>query len=245
MAKFLVLPGYLQSGKILAEKGSTFRKLMTKLNHQLDYIDPPVIIEKYQDLVFSLGDSEEECNAKWQKIVESNANRCWFQHSDTNGYVKFDESYNYLVKYLKENGPYDGIIGFSQGSGIMLTIMNNPDFNFKLCMSFSGFCFTVPADEKDDRININYQIEDPEEYNRRNIINKEYTQYYKNKPTTKLFNIFGDSDMVVPKVRSTFVNSIYPNVENFEFEGGHMMPNKKPFLRPLIERIQEVLESSD
>ena len=78
--RFLCLPGYLQSGKILAEKSSGIRKAFTKkLGYELDYIDPPIVIGSPSDLPFSLGDGAE-AEERWQGLVDKNANRCWWQH---------------------------------------------------------------------------------------------------------------------------------------------------------------------
>lgn len=242
--RFLVLPGYLQSGKILAEKSSGLRKLLTKKGYQLDYIDPPIIINHYNELSFTLADTKDACDAKWQDIVNRGLNKCWWQHSDENGYQGFDQALNYVVDYIKQKGPYDGIIGFSQGSAMAIILINTITKyqieSFKVGMLFSGFCFTNPKDPKRDRININYQIEDQKEYIDANEINSDYGEYYNgsHQVPTRIINVYGSEDMVVPSVRSKFINSIYDGVVNIEHDGGHMMPNKKVFTTAVLEALE-------
>lgn len=228
--RLLVLPGYLQSGKVLAEKGSTFRKLMAKLGHTLDYIDPPLIINSYTDLGFKLGDTQQECDSKWSQIVAANCNRCWFQHNE-DGYVGLDDTYKYLVTYIKEHGPYQGLVGFSQGAGMLLMMSSHKEFEFAMCIAFSGFCLTV-GQLTHDRI---------EEYINEVHVDPRYQQYYSDIPaSTRYFHVYGKSDMIVAPIRSKFGAWVFGGQE-FEFDGGHMMPNKKPFLRDFISKLNDSL----
>lgn len=233
--KFIVLPGYLQGGKTFAEKSSAIRKLLTKSNHELDYVDPPKVLASYKDLEFKLGESDQESQEKWDQIVEKNNNRCWWRHSEENPYEGFKELYEHMVNYIEKNGPYDGIIGFSQGAAMLLVLLLK--FDFKLCMTFSGFCFTVPK-SGEDGTTMNYTIEDLEVYQDKVKLREDYADYFRG--NTRILNIFGNNDMIVPNIRSKYVSKVFDNVENFEFEGGHMMPSKKPFLRPIVDIVNSL-----
>lgn len=239
MGRFVVLPGFMQCGKTLAEKSSGFRKLMKKYDHELDYIDPPIMINHYQELQFQLGDTKEDCEKKWQQVVDKNNNRCWWQHQEPNEYKGFEESYDYVLKYIDTHGPFDGIIGFSQGAALSLILLQK--LSVKVCIAFSGFCFTVPTDPNYDRVNINYQIDDVDVYYDKVGLNPQYANLYATDTNSKIFVVYGDSDMLVPGIRSQYAAKIFRNVEKYVFEGGHMVPNKKPFLQPIIDRINEEL----
>ena len=114
--KILCLPGYLQNGSTFAAKSSGIRKILTKkLDCQLDYVDPYHSIESWREFSFPIAANEEESDKTWASIVEKGNNVRWFEHKAPGVNLGLDESVNYLVDYIKQNGPYDGIIGFSQG----------------------------------------------------------------------------------------------------------------------------------
>lgn len=247
--KILCLPGYLQSGRIFAEKSSGLRKLLTKkLNLQLDYIDPPIVIDKKEDLPFSLGESEDEAEAKWASIVDQNLNRCWWQHRSPGNYEGFPSAFQYVVDYVKQNGPYDGIIGFSQGAAMAAMALNEliKTENIKIAVFFSGFVFTQAVNPEDDMANLNYQHEQIAEYATKVVLNPEYAAYFSvpNPLHCKVVNIYGSADMVVPAIRSKYLSTLYPesSLTQFEHDGGHFIPNKKPFLNPIVDIFKDVLE---
>ncbi|CUM45570.1 uncharacterized protein AC631_03728 [Debaryomyces fabryi] len=251
--KILCLPGYLQSGKIFAEKSSGLRKLLTKkLNLQLDYVNPPFVIKSKEDLPFTLAEEEEDADLKWKSIIDQNCNRCWWQHHDPNVYEGFDQSLEYLVGYIKENGPYDGIIGFSQGAAMSAVIINViseliPNHkNFQIAVLFSGFAFTEPIDpSKDNKLNLNYQINDTNEYTSKVKLIDNYKRYYRSMDTTtRVLNVYGSKDMTVPGIRSQYLSTTFKDemLTEYVHEGGHFIPNKKQFLTPIIEDFREVFD---
>jgi predicted esterase len=70
----------------------------------------------------------------------------------------FPDSIRFLVEYIQKNGPFDGVLGFSQGAGLavlLLLILSQDDwrgrFNipshvpqFRLAIILSGFRFQTP-----------------------------------------------------------------------------------------------------
>lgn len=253
--KFVCLPGYLQSGKVFAEKSSGIRKILTKkYNCQLDYIDPPILIPNKEELPFTLSEDENEANTKFSGLVDLNVNRCWWSHKSTPcRYEHFDEALSYVVDYIKENGPYDGIIGFSQGAAMAAIVANNinkllPSHeNFKVAVIISGFAFVEPKNPEDDREKLNTEITDVLTYTENVNLVPGYEKYFQ-APTdfdTSIILIYGSNDFAVPNVRSRHLESLYaPAVLNtFVHDGGHLVPNKKQFLNPVVEQIESSLES--
>ena len=71
---------------------------------------------------------------------------------------RFDEAIQYLVDFIEKNGPFDGILGFSQGAGmsvLLLLILSQEDwrkrFNiptdlpqFRLAIIIAGFKYATP-----------------------------------------------------------------------------------------------------
>ena len=59
-------------------------------------------------------------------------------------YLQFQDTIDYVMKYCKEHGPFDGIIGFSQGAALGLFLLALQDveslpYRFKFAVSYSGF----------------------------------------------------------------------------------------------------------
>ena len=67
----------------------------------------------------------------------------WIQDADKN-YPQFNDTVDYVLKCYEENGPFDGILGFSQGAGLGLflaALQEKGDIatDFKFVISYSGF----------------------------------------------------------------------------------------------------------
>lgn len=237
--RFLCLPGYLQSGKILAEKSSGIRKAFTKkLGYELDYIDPPIVIGTPSELPFSLGDGAE-AEERWQGLVDKNANRCWWQH-DLSGlnlrpYVGFDEALRYVTDYIRDHGPYDGIFGFSQGAA-MAAIVSNRENLVKLALLVLPFVFTQARSEDQDRVTLDFDVSDVQEYAKSVRIVPGYEKLYEiTNESLQTVVVYGSEDLVVPPIRSKYLASIFQNTTEIVHDGGHLVPNKKPIVNQLVE----------
>lgn len=222
MSKVLCLHGFLQNAKVFSEKSSGLRKLLKKSGIQTDYIDGPVLLEK-KDLPFEVDDD------KWAEIVESGVNRAWFYHSDISKELDVTDALKTVVEHIKANGPYDGIIGFSQGAAISSIIANTiqsyglPPFKFALHVS--GYTFTEPSENG-------------------LVITEKYQSAFSvpDDLTTKTLIIYGENDNSVPKERSIYLSELYKEKTVFNHDGGHFVPNKKDFLKPVVDSIVSALD---
>lgn len=255
MPKFLCLPGYLQSGKVFAEKSSGLRKILTKkLNYELVYLDPPTIIQSKEELPFVLSADGNEATEKWNSIVENNLNRCWWVHTEDGQYKGFKEAVEYVVQQIKETGPYDGIIGFSQGAAMSAAVANSlsgflPDHgHLKVAVLFSSFAFTQPVNKDETMAEINADVADLAVYKQKVELVPEYSKFFSSPPdfSTSVASVFGSEDGVVPGVRSEYLALLWPEgiVAEFKHDGGHYLPNKKQFLNPIVDFIKGKVEPS-
>lgn len=232
--KLLFLHGFLQNGKVFSEKSSGIRKLLKKASIQCDYIDGPVALEK-KDLPFTMEDD------KWEATVAANLNRAWFYHSEISSELDISEGIKTVVDHIKKEGPYDGIVGFSQGAALSTVITNNittlvpghPEF--KVSVIISGYSFTEPDPAKEGELRITEKYRDM--FTPATSMN------------TKIILIYGASDMAVPNVRSKYLKNLYDQqlgdvdqVKAYEHPGGHMVPNKKDIIRPIVEEIVSSLQ---
>lgn len=230
--KLLFLQGFLQNGKVFSKKSSGIRKLLKKSNVQCDYMDAPVILEK-KDLPFEMDD------AKWQETLNAGVNRAWFYHSDISSELDLSPAIEAVTKYIKDNGPYDGIVGFSQGAALASIITNKitelvPSHpQFKVSLLIAAYSFTEPDPENEGQLRISQKFQDSF------------------KPmddrTTKMLFVYGTADMAVPCERAKYLYNIYTKGQElddckaYEHPGGHMVPNKKDIIRPIVEEINTSL----
>lgn len=222
--KILCLHGFLQNGKVFSEKSSGLRKLLKKSQIQMDYIDGPVTLER-NDLPFEVDD------AKWQEIVDSQINKAWFYHFDNPEKLNIDAALNTVFNHIKTNGPYQGIIGFSQGAAISTIVANTigeklPDHGpFKLALHISGYSFT-DRDDSPERTELGINEKFAKEFS----VPEEFS--------TKTLFIYGEADNSVPFSRSQFLANLFTDKIAYKHDGGHFVPNKKDFLRPVVEEIE-------
>lgn len=251
MAKFLCLPGFLQSGSIFAEKSSGLRKTLSKkFNYELKYLDPPVIIPSADKLLFPLAATEEEAKEKWIEVEKANCNRCWWLPDGPDPYVGFTLSLDMVIDHIKENGPYDGIVGFLQGAAMAAVVANLieqrlPEHGpFRVAVLFSSFAFVEPLNSSDTLAELNNSITDVAQYAGKVKLYKGYEQYFQAaNSSTKYISILGTQDFLVPSIRTEYLNSLYPEIEVMKHDGGHYVPNKKSFITPLVESIKKAVDS--
>lgn len=249
MPKFLCLPGFLQSGALFAEKSLGLRKLLVKkLGYELDYIDPPYVITNKDQLPFVLSSDPEEEAQRWAGIVEKNLNRCWWLNTSDNTYLGFDEAEAYLKAHIAKNGPYDGVLGFSQGAAMAAIVANNfgefapSQAPLKIGVFFSPFAFTVPRQAGTTMAELNLSLLSLAEYSEQVELNPQYSGLFQNTDTpTKLLAVYGSEDSVVPPVRTQYLCARLPAMEVLVHDGGHYMPNKKQFVAPLVARISDAV----
>jgi predicted esterase len=107
--KLLCLHGYTQNGPLFAKRIAVLRKQLAKHNIECIFPSGP----------FKATETSEEDE------------QSWWNHQN-NIYVGMKESISILIKFVDENGPVNGIIGFSQGAAMTSILANSlkikPDY---------------------------------------------------------------------------------------------------------------------
>ena len=70
--------------------------------------------------------------------------KAWWVKAEDGSYPEFDATVDYVLDCYKNHGPFDGILGFSQGAGLGLflaALQEKGDIatDFKFAISYSGF----------------------------------------------------------------------------------------------------------
>ncbi|KAL4402799.1 hydrolase [Malassezia pachydermatis] len=147
--------------------------------------------------------------------IEKQARSWWRSTGDV--YEHWDESLAYLQQFCREHGPFDGVLGFSQGAsvaGVVSATLNYPDkahgfsdpiqdrpFLFSICVS--GF---RPADKRFDPI------------------------FEKLSPTPTLV-VLGMNDQIVSPTRTQEYINCCQQIRVLRHPGEHYLPSPAPWRR--------------
>ena len=190
--KVLVIHGYRQSAKSSKEKTGAFRKGLKKYLECVFITAPNRIPGKDEDVDneeygwwFSKRDQQLSFNATEETTIDEG----------------HDASVDLITKTVQEQGPFDGILGFSQGATMVAHICSlateeNSPFNFKFAILCAGFRSRSTAHER---------------------------YYDKDLSIPSLF-IFGDNDQVIEKGMSMQLSDMFTNKTIVNHAGGHFLP---------------------
>ena len=245
--KVLFLPGFLQNGHRLRQRSKALESMLNTHGLSVEYVDPPMKLLKKEQAGYKLGSTEEEAEAKWQLVIKRDFNRCWWDYQGKGDYKGFDESFKWIVEYINKNGPYFGIVGFSQGSAMAAILTNTitrysmqPQFKFTICIL--GFAFTEPLNtDPATRTNI-FDLHTVEEYLQHVKIRESYKSYY-TRPSnfsTKVIVVFGEQDPVCPPARVQYLARTFPKAIEIGFDGGHDVPSDADTINKIEAEIPSI-----
>ncbi|XP_078035383.1 esterase AGAP003155 [Augochlora pura] len=125
--------------------------------------------------------------------------------------VGFEDSIELIKKEFQKSGPFDGILGFSQGGAFatILCCMQQKkllEFQFNFAIIISGF----------------------------KSLCAPHAIYYDDKINIPSLHIYGDTDQIIPTEMAEKVSELFINKKIVKHEGGHYIPSKKDFYKDFI-----------
>ena len=194
--KILCLHGYRQNEHIFREKTGALRKLL-KGKGDFVFVSAPHVIPEEDNLKRSL---EQRERGWWF----SRTNNSYNALDETDISTGYEESVSFVLEMLERDGPFDGILGFSQGASFLSLLIHlqqtKPQLfelkNFKFAIFVSGFkssitthqhCYSIP-------------LELPS------------------------FHIMGSGDQVIPPVSSEHLSQHFTSPTLYQHAGGHYVP---------------------
>ncbi|PUU82742.1 serine hydrolase FSH [Tuber borchii] len=226
MSKLLFLHGYTQSGPLFSAKTKALQKTLLKSLPPQSALCYPTAPHP-----LSLSDLPGSPTPDTPTPIE---NYAWWRRNDATGeYVGIDGTWEFLSDYLDTNGPFDGVIGFSQGAALAAMLLSllerNPDRekpeNFttahpplKFGVCYSGFRAT-----------------------------ENYRYFYEPKIETPVLHVLGSLDTVVGEERSLeLVRTCAGGEERKVYHpGGHYLPTGKQYANMLLGYILEHIKAPD
>ncbi|WFD44818.1 dihydrofolate reductase [Malassezia psittaci] len=184
------------------------------------YVNAPIHVKPFASesnpnpVVSSADDPEDEQTRGW-----------WKANNGT--YIGWDSTAKYLKEQIALYGPFDGVLGYSQGAclaGILAAGIEHPDLvphspgpfqskPFQFAISVSGF---HPRDSMFDRL-------------------------FEQEIQTPTLLILGHEDQIIPPAVTQSLATQLKNVRIAEHPGGHYLPTPAPwrnFLRDFIASFQ-------
>lgn len=190
--KLLLLHGYLQNEETFKNKTGGLRKALKKLGFSLHYVRGPYEAKEIP------GGAE---------VPEGADARSWWE---SRAYDNCDKSLQYLKEYANREGPFAGVLGFSQGAALAAYLLSDwsrimvcPEPRFLIL--FSGFKLSSVT-----RIEV---------------------------PT---LNIWGTFDTVVSEERSMELAHCCTVNQILTHPGGHYVPNTSHFVANIAAWIDAV-----
>lgn len=210
----LCLHGFAQNGVVFSTKASGIRKMLKKAGYHTVFIDGPIELTP-ADLPFvasSLGADDKAEEIKFRGWVYTQAD-------------KFDiqPSLDAIKKAYVESGPFIGIMGFSQGSGIIGAILSSFDKvvgdekaldHLKFAIIYSGFIFE----------------------------NESVQHFYEKRISLPTLHVMGELDTLVSNERSQKLADLCENATVLKHPGGHYCPSTKDLLKTEVAWVNQVVE---
>ncbi|XP_014663668.1 PREDICTED: ovarian cancer-associated gene 2 protein homolog [Priapulus caudatus] len=213
--KVLCIHGYRQNAKIFREKMGAFRKIM-KSQAEFVFITAP------NDVTEILPNCENAESA----TAENDSNRGWWFSTREKSYRAQDftdiddgfiTSVDVIRAAFREHGPFDGVLGFSQGASMVSILcgmreQGDPDIQFKFAVLVAGYKSRSGC----------------------------HDTFYTKPISVPSLHVFGDTDQVIPKEMSIDLQKYFLDPKTIEHPGGHFIPatgQHKPTYRTFIESI--------
>lgn len=200
--KVLCIHGYRQNEKLFREKSGGLRKLLKK------YVDFVFLSAPHEipDEV-NLARAEEERESGWWF---SRPGRSYNAMDRTDIITGYQESLDIIKDKFSKEGPFDGILGFSQGASfasLLCILKNNPDsgIRFKFSILIAGFRSQLSP----------------------------HIGMYDSPIDCPSFHTIGTSDAVIPTVASEELMASFVGAVAYRHDGGHYIP-ASPLLRTAL-----------
>lgn len=202
-----------QSAKTCKEKLGAFRKNLKKLPLEFVYITAPnkIPAENSSDVA-----SPKEDEYGWWFSAEDNTYDPLSPSDVSKGY---DESIELVKATFTNQGPFDGVLGFSQGAcflSILCALREQGYLSFKFAILVAAFKSRSSG----------------------------HSIYYTEPITCPTLHVFGDTDRVIPKENSEDLLKHFSNHTTLNHPGGHFVPTQAPQKKVYIEFLEQFVKKT-
>lgn len=189
--RVLCVHGYRQNDQMFREKTGAFRKLVKGIVDFV-FVAAPHVVPEPENLA---RDARMQERGWWFSRADQSYNAA----DATDICLGYEDSLDVLEAYFEREGPFDGMLSFSQGASLVSLLaagrLKDPSskVKFRFAILVSGFKSALKA--------------------------------HQNTYTTAIacpsLHIFGDSDSVIPAHLSVDLAEAFENAQIFRHSGGH------------------------
>lgn len=209
--KVLMAHGYTSNKFQFFKRSGAIRKACRDVA-DFTFINGPLIVQP----ITSAGDLDAP-DVEDGKLVDENTPieeqpRAWWRADDDGNYLDWDKSVAYLNEVLKTEGPFDGIVGFSQGgclAGILASAFEKPERmpGLELPKGQGAFRFAVAVSGFRSR-------------------DKLHQKLFEQPIQTPVLHVLGRADQIVDLERSQTLVDVCKNSRVELHDGGHSLPSQ-------------------
>ncbi|KAH9868596.1 hypothetical protein J1614_007668 [Plenodomus biglobosus] len=268
--KILMLHGYTQSGPLFQAKTGALRKSLQKAfpaGIELVYPTAPIrLTPADESFLAGTGTSNDSNNENPGEKQEQELDAwAWWkkkQAGDSHTYSGIEQTFDFLATILKDSGPFDGAIGFSQGAAAAAMLASLLEPNRRLAfdqhhaqtgghsMPFPPSFTDPPSSSSSNTATPPTPIHPPLKF----AVSYSgfaptdlapYTPFYNPRIATPILHFLGSQDVVVDEQRSlALVRACERDADRYivYHPGGHFLPStQKACVSALVGFIKEVL----
>ncbi|GAB5360619.1 hypothetical protein AAMO2058_000642700 [Amorphochlora amoebiformis] len=213
--RILCLHGYTQSATYFSARTGALRKACKSIA-DFSFVDAP----HEADALFLEKQKEETKRHNTSYLAWWNMEDRSSRPSIALRYTGARHSLDVLKTHLDENGPYDGVFGFSQGASAAALLCAKYPSSFRFAVLVSGF---VPRDEELAHMLRKAQAKE------------------KGIQMLRSLHVFGANDTLVLPERSRELAGFFgDSAETHQHTGGHFVPSGVEFRKKLKEFLSDV-----
>ncbi|KAK0174732.1 hypothetical protein PV327_010468 [Microctonus hyperodae] len=208
--RVLAIHGYRQTDAIFSAKLGSLRKYF-KQKINFVFVQAPHKVPPLES-----SDNDEEPS-------DIDVRGWWFNTEDhvfkatepSNLSVGFEESLAVIENVFKNDGPFDGVIGFSQGASFisilcaMQQMKQSESIKFDFAVLISGF----------------------------KSLCQPHAKFYNEKISIPTLHIYGNSDRIIPEEMMKHLADLFIDSKIIVHDGGHYAPSKKLYYDEFFNEI--------
>lgn len=259
--KLLMLHGYTQSGPLFQAKTGALRKTLQKAfpaGIELVYPTAPIRLTPADESFLAGNGTSHDSEGKDGKASEKQELDAWAwwrrkDDGESYTYAGFEQGFAHIASVLKEQGPFDGVVGFSQGGAAtaMLASLLEPGRReaFEKQYSSGGVRFPESFEANTGDV-VHPPLKFAVSYSGFLAAGKNpYKAFYEPKIETPMLHFLGTQDVVVEEARSLALVEACAHTEEryvVYHPGGHFLPStQKASVNALIGFIKDVLHRAE
>ncbi|XP_062391510.1 esterase OVCA2 isoform X1 [Sardina pilchardus] len=218
--RILCLHGYRQNAVSFREKTGALRKLL-KNRVELVYITAPLEVPSQVDSGQAPGPGSAVCaEAPCGWWFSDGGQRSFDAGQVCEASDGLEASVDVVRAAVREQGPFDGLLGFSQGAALVAMLLalqeggQEPEFRFRFAVLISGFRSACV----------------------------QHARFYSAPIATPTLHVFGEVDAVIPIHMSRDLLAVFTEPAALTHSGGHFVPAAsahKPDYLSFIQRFQK------